>query len=128
MEEMVALLKEYIESWLRQEKLQFLSILAEDILIVECHGASYIGIQETEKWFDTWNHQNKVVHWEINSTWYDQEKNTLLATWEFRAEDNGGEEVSCFDGVSIMTTHKNKITQLYEYSMKHEKYRPFKEQ
>ncbi|MCC8022482.1 MAG: nuclear transport factor 2 family protein [Clostridiales bacterium] len=125
-EEQTALLKQYMESWVRQDKAQFLSTLHPDLYLVECYGASYRGLAEAERWFDAWNREGRVVSWTLQDTWYDPKRDTLFGTWEFQAE-HAREPEPCFDGITALQCRDGKIARLFEYERKHDKFRPYAE-
>ncbi len=126
--ERARLLTAYIQSWLDDDKRMFLDTLHADIHIVECHGASYVGKNEADCWFEAWNAVGKVLSWEIAETYYDPAKDALMATWVFQYQhpDTHGLP-SCFDGISVLNVREGRIIRLYEYSMKHDLYRPYRD-
>ncbi len=124
--ELVALLQQYMTSWVNADKELFLSLLSSDIYLVECYGASYKGVEETKKWFEEWNRKGKVLAWNLYESYYDPDKDMLIATWEFHVQ-YPEENEPVFDGVTLMQATDGKIHRLFEYSMKHDLFRPYKD-
>lgn len=124
--ENISLLEKYIKSWLIQDKEMFLNTLNDKVDIRECYGASYACKSEAEAWFTEWNKRGKVLDWKILDVFFDSERCLLFATWEFNHRYPGINEPR-FDGITMMAVENGKITLLYEYETRHERFYPYKE-
>ena len=114
-----------MDSWLANDKRRFTGTLADIIDIRECYGASYSTREEAEEWFIQWNKRGKVLEWRITDTFYDAEKKLLFAAWVFHYDYPGAAE-PLFDGMTMMAAPHGKITMLYEYQTKHQRFYPYR--
>lgn len=118
--------EQYIESWKTKNLTAFLTTLAENVTITECYGATYVGKDEAEKWFQDWTKpaDNQVIDWDILSFFEDSDKQTAFFNWRFHYRYQG--QTAIFDGISQVTFSANyQMTDLKEYKMTYNKFRPY---
>jgi mannosyltransferase OCH1-like enzyme len=122
-----AIFQKLVNSWLIKDKEEFLSVMTEDVVYTECHGAQYFGKTECERWFDKWTKPsiNKVKYWKIHSVHEDKNTEVAFFTWTFECNHTGVNAV--FDGISMVRFSGNLISEIQEFEQKHEKYRPHQE-
>ncbi|MFC4651305.1 nuclear transport factor 2 family protein [Lactococcus nasutitermitis] len=115
--------KSYIRAWLKKDVNLFLTVLSKNITVTECFGAQYQGRTEAEKWFLDWTgaFDNSVKKWEVINSYFDG--NIAFFTWTFDYIYKGKSDI--FDGISVVTFEDDKIREIKEYEMKHEKFRPY---
>lgn len=78
------ILKKYLNAWLKQDLRLFKKLLDEDIVIRECYGPIYKGIDANIKWFTEWNKIGKVLQWTIKDFAYDQANGAVcFGFWAF---------------------------------------------
>ncbi len=98
---------EYFSSWIHQNRNQFLSLLDEDIVVKECTGDVYEGIEAAQTWFETWNgNGNKVLSWEISNRYFDVKNEVATVIWLFECLFEG--ENFIFEGASVVKFRNNK--------------------
>lgn len=115
----------YFDSWLKQDKKEFLSLLHDDVMIQECTGDIHNNKSIARKWFEGWNvGGNKVLKWDINNKFYDNGKETVILEWEFECLYEFIKYV--FQGASTICFKENLIYKLNEYQMNIEKKHPYK--
>lgn len=115
----------YINAWLNKDNDGFLGVLSERILITECYGAQYKGKSECAQWFSHWNTSayNLVKSWRITGQQFEGEISFFTWTFECIYE----EKLEIFDGCSLVKFDGNLISEIQEFQMKHEKFRPYQE-
>ena len=116
----------YTESWENKDLPQFLAYLADEIIITECYGATYVGKTEAQKWFQHWTApvENQVVKWDILAEFEDGVKNTAFFNWRFSYVYQG--QANVFEGLSqVAFSDTGKIVEIKEYEMAFDKTRPY---
>ena len=115
-----SLIKEEIEN----KKVAFIptASLREGIIYSECYGPEYHGLPQILKWFSDWNIKGTVLKWEIKK--FIHQGLFTVVEWYFECDYNN--EISGFDGVSIIEFNKNmKIINLKEFQSKSEHDYPY---
>lgn len=116
----------YTESWENKDLPQFLACLADEIIITECYGATYVGKTEAQKWFQHWTApaENHVVKWDILAEFEASAKNTAFYNWHFHYVYQG--QTTVFEGLSqVAFSDTGKIVEIKEYKMAFDKTRPY---
>jgi hypothetical protein len=120
------LIRQYIQSWVQQDKTLFLSTLSPDVRVTECYGPVYCGIDEVSRWFTDWHtrpEKGKVTRWDIFSILYDDAQKMAAVEWDFECIYDGN--LGSFLGASLVRFDDTKIVSIQEYKMEKEQYRPF---
>ena len=98
------------------------NIFSDDIIYSECYGPEYHGLPQMLKWFSDWNIKGTVLKWEIKK--FIHQGLFTVVEWYFECDYNN--EISGFDGVSIIEFNKNmKIINLKEFQSKSEHDYPY---
>lgn len=114
----------YFESWLSQDKNQFLAQLHQNVKVQECTGDVYNDKNTAKKWFEAWNvNGNKVLKWDIKKRFFDEENKVVVVTWTFKCIFDYTNYI--FDGTSIIEFKDGLIIKLDEYQMEASKKYPF---
>ncbi|MDR2833434.1 MAG: nuclear transport factor 2 family protein [Streptococcaceae bacterium] len=121
------LFHKYTNSWIQKDLDTFLSLLAGDVLVIECFGASYRGKKECKQWFSHWNanHENQVLSWETINHFHDALLEVSIIDWDFIYRYKG--EENSFVGLTVLKVENGKITYIREYEAKKTTYRPFEQ-
>ncbi|GHU37364.1 hypothetical protein FACS1894193_03080 [Bacilli bacterium] len=117
---------QYTQSWENKNLTQFLACLTDNVGITECYGATYVGKNEAQKWFQHWTAptENQVLKWEVLAEFEDSAKNTAFFSWRFHYIYQG--KASIFEGISQVTfSETGKMTEVKEYKMAFNKTRPY---
>ena len=121
-----ALIRQYIQSWIQQDVLLFLSTLSPGIKVMECYGPVYCGIEEVSQWFTDWHasrEKGRVTKWDVFKIIYDEVQNTAAVEWDFECiYDNN---LGSFLGASLFHFDDTQIISIQEYKMEKEQYRPY---
>ena len=113
----------YCRAWLECDKENFLSLLAPNIVVVECYGPEYRGMQECEDWFTDWHVRGgKVLAWDIKRAGaYDD---GACLKWYFECLWEG--QVTGFDGTTLFDFDaQGRIVRIEEYQSKTDHIRPY---
>ncbi len=118
------IINDYFKAWLNKDRSCFGEIFSDKIIYCEHNGAEYHGLHQLEQWFDEWNKSGTVTIWSANN--FIEQDDYFIAEWYFKCSfDN---EISCFDGVSIIRFDKNgKIAILREFFSTAEHYCPYED-
>ena len=117
-----ALIEEYFQAWLTQDRSCFDRVFGEAVRYSECYGPEYCGLQQVKRWFDDWNQLGRVLAWDIKHFW--QVEETCVVEWFFQCDYQGN--VDGFDGVSLVRfSPENKILSLQEFQSKAEHHFPY---
>ncbi|MDL2225839.1 nuclear transport factor 2 family protein [Eubacteriales bacterium OttesenSCG-928-M02] len=119
-----ALLYQYMKSWEHKDIVAFLATLHKDVVIVECYGPIYQGMEEAKAWFSAWNQEGRVIRWQVMDIYKGANPHMFFATWHFTYEHPWGKRAS-FSGMSMLETDGGKIRRLREYRMQAAHYRPY---
>ncbi|CUQ32093.1 hypothetical protein BH721_11790 [Clostridium baratii] len=112
MEEREKIVREYFESWIKNNISVIENNFSEDILYIESWGPAYRGIEEVKLWFKNWNKSSKVLCWEVKDIMLVDNK--VICEWYFKHKHK--EEVNDFNGVSLISFNdNNKITEVKEF-------------
>ena len=115
-------IKNYFQSWLDKNIEPLENIFSNDIIYSECYGPEYHGLPQILKWFSDWNIKGTVLKWEIKK--FIHQGVFTVVEWYFECDYNN--EISGFDGVSIIEFNKNmKIINLKEFQSKSEHDYPY---
>lgn len=115
-------IKNYFQSWLDKNIEPLENIFSDDIIYSECYGPEYHGLPQILKWFSDWNIKGTVLTWEIKK--FIHQGLFTVVEWYFECDYNN--EISGFDGVSIIEFNKNmKIINLKEFQSKSEHDYPY---
>jgi len=117
------LLEKYLQSWLKQDIDSFKDLLGDQIIIKECNGPIYNGLNANLKWFSEWNKIGKVLRWEITDFSYDSNENKICFEWEFSCVYDGNE--GGFSGCSFMVLNDKKFISIHEYKTESNHYYPY---
>jgi hypothetical protein len=114
---------DYIEAWVKKDIDGFLTTLSEDIFITECYGPQYKGKRECEIWFSHWTtpSDNLVKSWIVTGSYFDGNNGFFRWTFEYVYKGKAG----IFDGISLVKFSGAQISEIWEFEMKHEKFRPY---
>ena len=96
-------IKNYFQSWLDKNIEPLENIFSDDIIYSECYGPEYHGLPQILKWFSDWNIKGTVLKWEIKK--FIHQGLFTVVEWYFECDYNN--EISGFDGVSIIEFNKN---------------------
>lgn len=119
------LVESYFESWLRNDFNRFTNLLHENIIVEECNGDTYVGINACNTWFTSWNKDgNRVVNWPIARTISGVENSEIIVEWTFECEFEY--KSYSFDGCSVFTFKDHKIISIKEFQMDSKKNYPYK--
>lgn len=122
MDEREKLIKRYFESWIKDDISSLEEVFDNYIIYSECYGPEYRGLKQVRKWFEDWHKKGNVTCWDIKSFIHDN--NVTAVEWFFQCKYN--DEVSYFDGVSLITFNENgKIVNLKEFQSKSEHNYPY---
>ena len=106
------LVSEYIEGWRANDKTRILSVIAEECVVIESHGPTFLGKQEIARWLDDWIKQgSRVTKWDVSSFTY--EKSIAAAEWVFACECLGVHYEII--GASIFRFSDEVISRVTEY-------------
>ena len=116
----------YCRAWLHADRDGLLALLSPDIVVVECYGPEYRGLEEVEAWFDDWHAKGgRVLAWDVDEAGSFQEG--VCLKWRFVCRWDGRE--SGFDGVSLMKFDEaGRISRVEEFSAKAEHIRPYRKE
>ncbi len=122
-EEKEALIKKYFAMWVHRDFQGIEELFAENIYYSECYGPEYFSLAEIYLWIEDMLQKQVVLQWCIKSMVHSD--NTTVVEWYFQEEQ--GEEISGFDGVSLIEFHETtgKITVIKEFQSNSEHYAPF---
>lgn len=116
------IVKSYFKSWVDKNIEPLGNIFSDDIVYSECYGPQYHGLPQVLKWFSDWNINGTVLKWEIKN--FIHQGAFTAVEWYFECDYNN--EISGFDGVSIIEFNKNmKIISLKEFQSKSEHNYPY---
>lgn len=116
------IVKNYFQAWLDKNIEPLGNIFSDDIVYTECYGPEYHGLPQVLKWFSDWNINGTVLKWEIKN--FIHQGAFTAVEWYF--ECNYDNEISGFDGVSIVEFNENmKIVSLKEFQSKSEHNYPY---
>jgi len=118
-----ALIKNYMQGWLSQDKKLILDSIHPEAVIEECYGPRYTGLAEITLWLDKWFAKGIVETWEILDEWYDFERETYFYKWYFRCNVRG--EESEFNGMSLMQMQDGLLIKLEEFQTTVEHHFPY---
>ena len=122
MENKQNIIKQYFESWINKDISIIEKYFSQNIKYIECYRPEYNGIKQIRQWFNDWNNKNSVLRWDIKR--YIECNNIIVVEWLFECEYE--ENVSVFDGVSIIEFEKNdKIILVKEFQSKAEHTFPY---
>lgn len=122
MEERERIIKNYFDTWMKNEPMNLPVLFDSDITYVECYGPVYHGIDQIIQWFINWNMKGKVTEWSIKQ--FIHQNNISVVEWFFQC--NYENCTDGFDGVSIITFNdENKMTSVKEFQSKAEHYFPY---
>ena len=96
-------IKNYFQSWLDKNIEPLENIFSDDIIYSEYYGPEYHGLPQILKWFSDWNIKGTVLKWEIKK--FIHQGLFTVVEWYFECDYNN--EISGFDGVSIIEFNKN---------------------
>jgi len=126
-EQATRLIEGYIQSWREQDLDLCLGTLSPDVVVVECYGPEYHGIDEVRRWFTDWHAgttQGRVTRWEIiGEIVFDEVHGAAAVAWEFECVTEGN--VGEFPGASLFEFDDSKIVRIREYQMEADRYRPY---
>lgn len=116
----------YCQAWLHRDGAALGGLLSPDIVVVECYGPEYRGLEEVEAWFAGWHAQGgRVLAWDVTEA--GAFRGGVCLKWRFCCRWDGRE--SCFDGVSLMDfDERGRISRIEEYSAKAEHIRPYRKE
>lgn len=108
------LLRAYVRAWLAGDADAVVATLADDAVVVESHGPTYLGAAEVRSWVQRWVEVGDRVHrWDLISV-IDSEDGTLVAAeWDFSCTAAGVEYEIL--GATIATVHHGRLTRITEY-------------
>jgi len=112
------LIEEYFGSWMNQDLELFLSTLSDDVVIVECDGTAYRGVDQARRWFTDWHAgpvNGRVTDWKILRILFDEANGVATVEWDFSYVCHG--EASSFLGASVTTLDETRIVRIHEYRM-----------
>lgn len=114
------------QSWIEKDIYKFKGLLHDDILVTEFFGASYVGKNKCELWFNHWNNTNlnQVIEWKTLNHYYDDLADISVFGWFFKYKYKGEEHY--FTDVTLFKVNDNKIISLKEFESKTNTYRLFK--
>ena len=115
-EQAIRTIEAYFDSWLKQGIELFLSTLSDDVVIVECDGTTYRGIDRAHCWFTDWHADpvnGRVTDWEIHRILYDEPTGVATVEWNFSCTCYG--ETSSFLGASVIAFDGPRIVRIHEY-------------
>lgn len=116
------IVKSYFQAWLDKNIEPLGNIFSDDIVYTECYGPEYHGLSQILKWFSAWNKNGTVLKWKIKN--FIHQCAFTAVEWYF--EYNYDNEISGFDGVSIVEFNENmKIVSLKEFQSKSEHNYPY---
>ncbi|MFA5797196.1 MAG: hypothetical protein WC916_04130 [Candidatus Woesearchaeota archaeon] len=107
------LLEKYFQSWLKKDVILFKKLLDKKIIVRECYGPVYKGINANLKWFNEWNKAGKVIHWNILDFSYDPKNNKMSFEWDFKYKHDGYK--GRFLGCSFIILKNDKFISINEY-------------
>lgn len=112
------LIEEYFGGWMNQDLEPFLSTLSDDVVIVECDGTAYRGVDQARRWFADWHAgpvNGRVTDWEILGILFDEANGVAAVEWDFGCVCHG--EASSFLEASVITLDETKIVRIHEHRM-----------
>ncbi|MES2615009.1 MAG: nuclear transport factor 2 family protein [Bdellovibrionota bacterium] len=116
------LIQNYINGWKQNNFEMIKNALADDCVIIESHGPKYNGIKEVACWFEFWiNANSKIEKWNILSSYYCIEEETVFFEWDFLCHSNGNKYEIL--GSSIVKFSDKKISFIHEYRMTESTYK-----
>ena len=120
------LIRQYFQSWLKQDLSLFLSTMSPNVKVMECYGPIYCGTEEVRQWFIDWHakgEKGKVTKWEIFKILYDDAQEMAAVEWDFECIYNGN--LGSFLGASLFQFKDSKIVSIQEYKMNKDQYHPY---
>lgn len=117
-EQAARLVEEYFGSWMNQDLERFLSTLSDDVVIVECDGTAYRGVDQARRWFTDWHADpvnGRATDWEILRILFDVPNSVATVEWDFRCVCH--DEASSFLGASVVTLGETTAVRIHEYRM-----------
>lgn len=121
---MKELVEKYINAWFDINVDVIDELFANEATYSESYGPEYVGKHQIMRWYSDWNKVGRVLVWEIRH--YIENGNAAIFEWYFECCYNN--EVSSFDGMSVIEFNKNnKIIKVREFSSKHEHTYPYEE-
>lgn len=116
------LIERYIDAWLSQNVDRFLETLHDDVIVRECYGPIYEGVDSCTEWFRTWHSEgNRVQQWTIDSFLFDSDTNSAAIEWDFSCIADGEEH--SFFGSSHIRFQDERISSVNEYEMTKNQYK-----
>ncbi len=110
------LIRSYMTAWVQQDRERLLSVLCADVVIIECDGTTYTGIDQVRRWFSAWHAapvNGTVTQWDAHRILADVAQDAAAVEWFFSCVCHG--EASSFHGASFVRFVENRITSIREY-------------
>ena len=112
------LVEEYFGSRINRDLERLLSTLSDDVVIVECDGTAYHGVDQARRWFAEWHAgpvSGRVTDWETLRILFGEANGVATVDWDFSCVCHG--EVSSFLGASVVKLGETTAVRIHEYRM-----------
>lgn len=108
------LLRAYVHGWLAGDADAVASTLADDAVVVESHGPTYLGAAAVREWVERWVAAGDRVHrWDL-LTLVDSAGGTMAAAeWDFTCTA-AGVDYSIL-GATVAAASEGRLTRITEY-------------
>jgi ketosteroid isomerase-like protein len=113
------LVRRYVEGWKAGDSAAILSTLSADCVIIESHGPTYRGKEQTKRWARSWFAEgNTIDDWDITSLLVSGD--VCVFEWVFSCTVGGVRK--SFEGASWARVGGHGIALLREYRMTESRY------
>ncbi len=108
------LLRAYVSGWLAGDADAVVATLADDVVVVESHGPTYLGAPEAGAWVERWVGAGDRIHrWDLIDVMDCDDGTEAAAEWDFSCTSAGVR----YDilGATIATAAHGRLTRITEY-------------
>lgn len=120
------LIERYTRSWIERDLSLLLTTVSPEVVVAECNGPVYRGVDQVRRWFTDWHKSPKegqVSRWEIRNVLFDGAKRMAAVEWRFACVCEG--QPGSFLGASVFCFDESRIIRIHEYQMDENQYAPY---
>lgn len=108
------LLRAYVNAWLEGDPEALLAVIADDAVVIESHGPTFLGPAEIGEWIEQWVARGDVVRrWDLLTMVESLDGSTVAAEWDFECTTRGVDYHLL--GATIASVSDGQITRITEY-------------
>jgi ketosteroid isomerase-like protein len=108
------LLRSYVRGWLAGDADAVVATLADDAVVTESHGPTYLGAAEVHAWIERWVAAGDRVHrWDLIGVVDSDGGTHVAAEWDFACTVAGVDYEIL--GATVATVDHGRLTRITEY-------------